>query len=58
MPRKDFSDKRVAEKQAQIKELKRKAKSSKKGLKQSKREVKQALNEHSLGWTTRGGKEL
>ena len=52
MPRKDFEDERVSEKQRKLNKKGRKA------LKKSKQETQEALDKHRLGWKTRDGKEF
>lgn len=52
MPKKEFEDERVVKKQQKL------AKKSAKRLKQSKKETQKALDNHSLGWRTRDGKEI
>lgn len=50
--KKDFQDKRVDKKKNKL------SKKSQKRLKQSKKETQKALDDHSLGWQTRDGKEF
>ena len=52
MPKKEFEDERVKEKQRRLDKKNRQA------LKKNKKQIKTALDNHRLGWKTRDGKEL